>query len=323
MKRILFFGLCFLLSCSVALIGVNAADTINFVVSSSSLIGYNYNGSWYDSNYNSIHTKPVIGDKFELYWSVSGSWDVASNFDTSPFMYFTCEIDTGIYSASQEFDPSGDCYFSFGGGETSYSDTYLYGTNGNNVVVTWMIDIDPDATTKIDPPFEFVIPIVITKDGNWNGYSGDLSFSASASIPEGPSYEDLVTGGIADINDKLTQILVDIDSEELAALIEEKLRQSDVGTLPESPIDQGEIDELESVEDNLFNLADEKKQAFGDALNTWQSAFTSAGGGGKIGVVTGSIFNKILAIPFIRDLVYLSLGFGLITFTLRLGRKLV
>lgn len=332
MKRILFVGLCFLLSCSVALIGVNALSftpslfTLNGIYINS--VFQNYSGPDSSNSLPYRFGQNMPGYNFNAGDRISFDFTVDGNFDStiSDEVYISVLIDSIVEFWNGSFSDFtiSDLSFSVGGGVTSYSEVYStsIGTDGT-FVVTWLIDVSSDLEIGYNLiPFGFSFDFRASSSGTLYGITLS-SFSLSLEPPSSPSFEDSVIGSLGDINNTLNNIYVEVDPENIAAAIEEKLRQSDVGTVPESPIDQGEIDELESVEDNLFNLADEKKQSFSDALNTWQGAFTSGGGGGKIGVVTGSIFNKILSIPFIRDLVYLSLGFGLITFTLRLGRKLV
>lgn len=94
----------------------------------------------------------------------------------------------------------------------------------------------------------------------------------------------------------------------------------DLGEVDSADIPHDDLDKLAGLEDQLYDFSDSKVEYIGQSIDQLGNTLNS-----HIGQVSSGhelFFTRVFEIDFIRDLVYISLGFGLVAFILRLGRKI-
>lgn len=119
---------------------------------------------------------------------------------------------------------------------------------------------------------------------------------------------------LQEISNKQDTIITELEQ------LPDALRDLDLGTVETAAIPQDELDELAGIEDELYNYSDSKIQYVDQSID--QLNITLNSHLGNVGTAHGLFFTRLFEIDFIRDIVYISLGFGLVAFILRMGRKI-
>lgn len=201
--------------------------------------------------------------------------------------------------------------------------------------------------------FEFVFPIVIQSASSISSdytVSFDLDFMIGY---QSHNISDVVINGIPQINNKLTQIdnsvgsiesaVTNIDNtstqinnsvssiksvtdllpqiyEDLPENMADALRDVILGTVPEVDLHEDEFNSLKEKEDELNSYASDKlSSGLSNSVEKLNTAVATV-----LPSVPAShdlFFNRLFDIVFIRDIVYISLGFGLMAFVLKVTRK--
>lgn len=109
--------------------------------------------------------------------------------------------------------------------------------------------------------------------------------------------------------------------EKLPDNIADSVANEDLGNVKYPDLHEDEVSQIQDIEDELYLFSDEKYEYIGQSVDKLNLSLNNHIG--NTGTAHGLFFTRLFDIPFITDLVYISLGFGLVAFILKLGRKLV
>ena len=109
--------------------------------------------------------------------------------------------------------------------------------------------------------------------------------------------------------------------EKLPGNIADSVANEDLGNVKSPDLHEDEVSQIQDIEDELYSFSDEKYEYIGQSVDKLNLSLNNHIG--NTGTAHGLFFTRLFDIPFITDLVYISLGFGLVAFILKLGRKLV
>jgi len=138
------------------------------------------------------------------------------------------------------------------------------------------------------------------------------------SIPLKSSDVQLIINDLDSIDTTVSAIKDQLDN--MPTDVANALRDLELGSVETAVIPQDELDELAGIEDELYAFSDSKMEYIGQSINQLGNTLNSHIG--KVDTGHSLFFTRVFEIEFIRDMVYISLGFGLVAFILRLGRKI-
>lgn len=140
----------------------------------------------------------------------------------------------------------------------------------------------------------------------------EISYSAEYNVlPDVGDQLEIIIGNQNDIKDILNDLPDNIASQ---------IKNIDLGTVETAAIPYDQLEDMQDIEDQLYDYSDSKVEYIGQSIDQLGSTLNNHIG--KVSTGHGLFFTRVFEIDFIRDLVYISLGFGLVAFILRLGRKI-
>lgn len=140
----------------------------------------------------------------------------------------------------------------------------------------------------------------------------EISYSTEYNVlPDVGDQLEIIIGNQNDIKDILNDLPENIASQ---------IKNVDLGTVETADIPYDQLEDMQDIEDQLYDYSDSKVEYIGQSIDQLGSTLNNHIG--KVNTGHGLFFTRVFEIEFIRDLVYISLGFGLIAFILRMGRKI-
>lgn len=258
---------------------------------------------------------------YQLDLNVWGTWSNIDSFPDPDETEVTSSFLTFVYQTNLQVESADELVLRYQDRNENIIDiNYNYAViNSGTFAYTVSYNIDNvDLYRAVNESLGFVVDVHFRNRlvSNVNdplivGFT-DISYSAEYNVlPDVGDQLEIIIGNQEDIKSII---------QELPDNIAAKIRDVDLGSVETAAIPQDELDELSDIEDQLYDFSDSKVEYIGQSIDQLGSTLNNHIG--KVNTGHGLFFTRVFEIEFIRDLVYISLGFGLIAFILRMGRKI-